>query len=185
MKTITLKKKWVEKLKGMDKEVKHKCLIALYEYLSNERPTIEMMRGFEVAHFIKYVMEDIHQAEERRERNRQRRAEKAEREAAEREKAAQLAAESTAGDTINVESQSVDNAALYATNPELHIFDGFMRYVIATGDSDCCSIVPSGSSLDDMLSKFRRWVITRHRSREITRLTAFRGLLRHAVKEIT
>ena len=58
MKKITLKKNWVEKLEEMEKEIKFKCLIALYEYLSNERPTIEMMQGFEVAQFIKYVMED-------------------------------------------------------------------------------------------------------------------------------
>lgn len=185
MKAITLKKKWVEKLEEMDKELKFKCLVALYEYLSNECPTIEMMQGFEVAHFIKFVMEDIRKTEERRERNRQRRAEKAAREAAEREKAERLAAESAVSAPVNIDCQSVDNPSLYASNPELYIFDGFMRYVIATGDNDCRSIVPSRTTLHEMLVRFRQWVITRRRSREITRLTAFRGLFRHALKEIS
>lgn len=189
MKTITLKKKWVEKLEEMDKDLKFKCIIALYEYLSNERPTLEMMQGFEVAGFIKFVIEDIRKTDERRELNRQRRAEKAALEAARKEEAAKIATieENTStsnGDDIIADVQSTDQSSIYATNPEMYIFDGFMRYVIATGDTDFRSLLPADVHLNDMLSKFRKWVISRRRSREITRLTAFRGLFKHALREI-
>ena len=187
MKKITLKKNWVEKLEEMEKEIKFKCLIALYEYLSNERPTIEMMQGFEVAQFIKYVMEDIRLSEERRERNRQRRAEKAAREATQKEESERIAAQKDKTSTKNeatAETQPIDNADIYVAHPELHIFDGFMRYIIAVGDSDCRSILPTGVQLDEILVKFRQWTITHGHSREITRLNAFKGLFKYAIKEI-
>lgn len=175
MKTITLKKKWIEKLEGMDKELKHKCVVALYEYLHNGYPTVEMKENIEVFRFMKFVIEDIRQTEERRNRNSQRRAEKAAREAAEKEYA-------SVHQPDDDKKKTAKN--LYEINPELYIFDGFMRYIIATGKTGLNRPMPVGTTLDNMLSRFRGWVLSRRRLREITHLSAFQSLFNQAIQLI-
>ena len=173
MEKIVFKKSWIERMDNMDRWTRHRCIIALYELLYFGRITPPGLRGGpEVLQFIRSIAKEVAADTERRERMQKRREEKkalAEREA----KALELQDE-----------QPIFKSIDYTAHPEMFIIEGFIKYLIATGNPQLSSILPKGSTLDSLERSLSHCFSTGQRYSNISRLTStMRSQLRHALKQ--
>ncbi|MDE7092499.1 MAG: hypothetical protein K2O43_03640, partial [Muribaculaceae bacterium] len=148
--------------------------------------------GEEVRSFMRTIADEVALDAERRERMRKRREAKkaiAEREAREREMQAQQEAEQSATETPQTEAATTQNmfkSIDYAAYPEMFIIEGFIKYLIATGDTQLTSILPKGVTLESLEHTLSNCFITGQRYSNISRFTTtMRSNLRHALKQCT
>ncbi|MDE5857267.1 MAG: hypothetical protein K2H32_02785, partial [Muribaculaceae bacterium] len=142
MEKIVFKKSWVERLNKMPRMERERCVVALYDFLFHGRMTPPCFVCNAVRVFMRSIADEVALDAERRERMRKRREAKkarAEREAKEQELQAQQAAEQADTETSQPEStsnsQPIFKSIDYSAHPEMYIIEGFIRYLIATGDT--------------------------------------------------
>ena len=198
MEKIVFKKSWIERMDNMDCWTRHRCIIALYELLYFGRITPPGLRGgSEVLQFIRSIAKEVAADTERRERMQKRREEKkalAEREAKALELQVEQAVEQVIAETTHSEtpqSESTQNVQPifksidYTAHPEMFIIEGFIKYLIATGDTQLTSFLPKGSNLDSLEHSLSHCFSTGQRYSNISRLTStMRSKLRHSIKQI-
>ncbi|MDE6351710.1 MAG: hypothetical protein K2K88_01005 [Muribaculaceae bacterium] len=193
MEKIVFKKSWVKRLDNMHRVQREKCIIALYDFLFHGRMTPPCFMGEEVRSFMRTIADEVALDAERRERMRKRREAKkaiAEREAREREMQSQQEAEQSATETPQTEvtatTQNMFKSIDYAAHPEMFIIEGFIKYLIATGDTQLTSILPKGVTLESLEHTLSNCFITGQRYSNISRFTTtMRSNLRHALKQCT
>ncbi|MDE5970241.1 MAG: hypothetical protein K2G74_05385, partial [Muribaculaceae bacterium] len=176
-------------LDDMHRVQREKCIIALYDFLFHGRMTPPCFMGTEVREFMRSIADEVALDAERRERMRKRREAKkarAEREAREREMQAQQAAEQTetpqSESTQNV--QPIFKSIDYTAHPEMFIIEGFIKYLIFTGDTQLSSILPKGTTLPSLERSLSHCFSTGKRYSNISRLTStLRSQLRHTLKQ--
>ena len=197
MEKIVFKKSWIERMDNMDRWTRHRCIIALYELLYFGRITPPGLRGGpEVLQFIRSIAKEVATDTERRERMQKRREEKkalAERETKALELQAEQVAEQAVVETTHPEtppSESIQNVQPifksidYTAHPEMFIIEGFIKYIIATGNTQLSSILPKGSNLDSLERSLSHCFSTGQRYSNISRLTStIRSQFRHALKQ--
>ena len=197
MEKIVFKKSWIERMDNMDRWTRHRCIIALYELLYFGRITPPGLRGGpEVLQFIRSIAKEVAADTERRERMQKRREEKktlAEREAKALELKGEQAVEQTIteasqGETPQSEStqnvQPIFKSIDYTAHPEMFIIEGFIKYLIATGNTQLSSILPKGSTLASLERSLNHCFSTGQRYSNISRLTStMKSQLRHALKQ--
>ena len=192
MEKIVFKKSWVKRLDDMHRVQREKCIIALYDFLFHGRMTPPCFMGSEVREFMRSIADEVALDAERRERMRKRReANKArkEREVQEKELQAQQVAQQEQAETPRPEqtttTQNVFKSIDYTAHPEMFIIDGFIRYIIATGDTKLTSILPKEMTLSSMESAIKKCLITGQRYSNLSRLTStVRSQFRHAIRQI-
>ena len=188
MEKIVFKKSWVKRLDDMHRVQREKCIIALYDFLFHGRMTPPCFMGEEVRTFMRLIADEVALDAERRERMRKRREAKkaiAEREAREREMQAKQDAEQPENETPT-SNQNVFKSIDYAIHPEMFIIEGFIKYLIATGDTQLSSILPKGISLSSLEHSLNHCFSTGQRYSNISRLTStMRSQFRHAIKQCT
>ncbi|MDE5572473.1 MAG: hypothetical protein K2I94_01800 [Muribaculaceae bacterium] len=191
MEKIVFKKSWVKRLDDMHRVQREKCIIALYDFLFHGRMTPPCFMGEEVRTFMRSIADEVALDAERRERMRKRREAKkaiAEREAREREMQAQQDAEQPENETHQVETttpnQKVFKSIDYSAHPEMFIIEGFIKYLIATGDTQLSSILPKDTTLQSLEHSLKHCFLTGQRYSNISRLTStMRSQLRHCLKQ--
>ncbi|MDE6643640.1 MAG: hypothetical protein K2K27_06030 [Muribaculaceae bacterium] len=191
MDKIVFKKSWVKRLDDMHRVQREKCIIALYDFLFHGRMTPPCFMGEEVRTFMRSIADEVALDAERRERMAKRReAKKArvEREAREREMQAQQAAEQEQVETPQPETttstQTIFKSIDYTAHPEMFIIEGFIKYLIATGDTQLTSILPKGTTLPSLEHSLNHCFSTGQRYSNITRfVSTLRSQLRHTLKQ--
>ena len=188
MEKIVFKKSWVERLDKMPRMERERCVVALYDFLFHGRMTPPCFVCNAVRVFMRSIADEVALDAERRERMRKRREAKkarAEREAKEREKQAQELKEETAQTELTSTEQKVFKTIDYAAHPEMYIIEGFIKYLIATGDTQLSKILPKGMTLDSMEKMLNHCFVTGQRYNSISHFaSAVKSRLRHAIREI-
>ena len=174
MKSFIFRKNWSEFISKMVPEKRHDAIVYVYELVMNG--STSQPDSKEICELLIIVENDLKKAEINREKARRRREEKKLR--AEQEKAK---AEVT---DVKMPELNEESALEYLQNPALHIFDGFMAYLALTQGLSGRVELPSNRNAVELMCHFRQWVIANKRVNEITKLTSFIGLFRHALPEI-
>ncbi|MDE5970732.1 MAG: hypothetical protein K2G74_07905, partial [Muribaculaceae bacterium] len=83
-------------------------------------------------------------------------------------------------------TQNVFKSIDYAAHPEMFIIDGFIKYIIATGDTKLTSILPVNMTIPTLESALHKCFTTGQRYSSISRLTStLRSQFRHVIKQIS
>ncbi|MDE5845441.1 MAG: hypothetical protein K2H44_08685 [Muribaculaceae bacterium] len=193
MEKIVFKKSWVERLDKMPRMERERCVVALYDFLFHGRMTPPCFVCNAVRVFMRSIADEVAVDAERRERMRKRREAKkarAEHEAMERERQAQEAKEETpqpesSQPETTSNSQPIFKSIDYAAHPEMYIIEGFIKYLIATGDTQLSKILPKGMTLESMEKILNHCFVTGQRYNSISHFaSAVKSRLRHAIREI-
>ncbi|MDE7093142.1 MAG: hypothetical protein K2O43_06955, partial [Muribaculaceae bacterium] len=126
---------------------------------------------------------------ERRERMRKRReAKKAreEHEAMEKARQAEEAKQETPQPEQTTPTKKVFKSIDCIAHPEMFIIEGFIKYLISTGDPQLTSILPKGVTLPSLENSLNHCFTTGQRYSNISRLTStIRSQIRHCLKQCT
>ena len=174
MKSFTFRKKWNDCISKMAPEKSHTAIVYVYELVMNG--TNPNPDDNELGELLKLVENDLKKAEINREKARQRREEK-------KLKAEKGKAQTNVLD-VKMPELNEETAMEYLKNPALHIFDGFMAYLALTRGLNDRVDIPADRNVVELMCHFREWVIKNNRVNEITKLTSFIGLFRHALPDI-
>ncbi|MDE6809435.1 MAG: hypothetical protein K2J42_05035 [Muribaculaceae bacterium] len=171
MKTITFRKNWNNAIARMPVEIRRDAVIAVYDYLlTGCRPD-----GCDklINDLIDMVAVDLTALEIKREKARRRREIK-------------RLEEKTIAETADapISYPGADAFMEYMKHPALYMFDGFMSYIGMTGCGRDRLGLPDDVNIVEMMCHFRQWVIENGKVNEITKLTSFMGLFKHALPEI-
>ena len=174
MKSFTFRKNWNVAISKMAPEKRQTAIVYVYEFIMNgSNPNPE---DNELWDLLKLVEADLKKAEINREKARKRREEK-KIDAARAKEQAEIT-------DVKIPELMAESANEYLKNPALHIFDGFMAYLALTRGLNERIEIPAGRNAVELMCHFRHWVIENNRINEITKLTSFIGLFRHALPEI-
>lgn len=188
MQKIVFKKSWVERMDNMDRDIRHRCIIALYEFLFFGRITPPGLRGgSQVYQFMRSIADEVAVDEERRERMRKRReanaAARAAKAAVEKENQVEETPQPEPAQPATVD-QPVFKSIDYAAHPEMYIIEGFLKYLAATGDRQFTSVMPKGMPLNSLEQSLHHCFTTGQRYSNITRLTStMRSQFRHTIRQ--
>lgn len=171
MKSITFRKNWNNAIAQLPREIRHDAIVAVYDLLL----TGCRHEGYDsnINELLDMVIRDLEALEIKREKARKRREIKRLEEKTKAE---------SAGNAIPY--PGAEAFMEYLEYPALYMFDGFMSYIGITGCGRERFDLPDDVNMVELMCHFRQWVIDNGKVNEITKLSSFMGLFKHAMPEI-
>ncbi|MDE6644130.1 MAG: hypothetical protein K2K27_08540 [Muribaculaceae bacterium] len=168
MKSFTFRKKWNEFISEMVPEKRTMAIVCVYDFVMNGNKPDNI--DVDCQALLDMVEKDLERAAKSREKARERR---------EKLKIAQQRVPINDNEPFSQIENSL-NLREYQKYPALYMFDGFMKYLAMARDVNERLDLPENFDPMSMMKKFRSWAIEHNRLNEISKLTSFVGLFRHA-----
>ncbi|MDE6224607.1 MAG: hypothetical protein K2M25_00535 [Muribaculaceae bacterium] len=171
MKSFTFRKKWNEFISEMAPEKRTMAIVCVYDFVMNGNKPTDIDSDCQA--LLGMVEKDLERAAKSREKARERR---------EKLKIAMKRVPIKDDEPV-VQPENPLNLREYQKYPALYMFDGFMKYLAMTRDVNDRLDLPHNYDALSVMRQFRDWAIEHNRLNEISKLTSFVGLFRHALPD--